>query len=214
MAGAESPRSQRRPSRPRKSSTPSRSLTQSAPPRRLPRHLHRSRPPGRRLGLSARSLAQAEPSARGRGRWRRLGRRAAARFGVRSDLDGVLDLRGRSFGRHCGRGLFRPVHDVDPRGHLPRFAIVVGCDDLHRSASRVRRRAFDLAASRAEVVESHSFGQPVRGQPKPFPAGVGEGRQLGAIRGADRRGRQINHRLRRAGRQAVDQFISFRDMRR
>jgi hypothetical protein len=66
----------------------------------------------------------------------------------------------------------------------------------------------------AEIVESHSFGQPVRGQPKPFPTRVGEGRQLGVIRRADSRGGQINHRLRRARRQAVDQFIRFRDMRR
>ena len=120
---------------------------------------------------------------------------------------------GRS-GVVAAEGFSALVHDVDPRRHLPRFAIVVGCDDLNRSASRVRRRAFDLAASRAEIVESHSFGQPVRGQPKPFATGVGEGRQLGVIRGADSRARQINHRLRRARRQAVDQFISFRDMRR
>ena len=70
------------------------------------------------------------------------------------------------------------------------------------------------AASRAEIVESHSFGQPVRRQPKPFPAGVGEGRQLGVIRSADSRGGQIDHRLRRARRQAVDQFIRFRDVQR
>ena len=121
---------------------------------------------------------------------------------------------GGALWRRCGQRLLLLVHDVDPRRHLPRFAIVVSCDDLHRGASHVRWRAFDFADSRAEIVESHSFGQPVRVQPKPFPAGVGEGRQLGVIRGADCGGGQINHRLRRARRQAVDQFIRPRDVRR